>query len=251
MIASDLISSRVVIPKLISDLDLKEDQMQISSIKEWIAEALEKIGALQQLQRQVVLLPIVDYSAKLPYDLFRLGKLAYSTDGTHYTKLRKSAGVHTPTQATGSDITPIAAFNGVTRTNPSIASEEVLYQVKPGCIQLSEREGYLKVEYYAMPTDDEGMPMMPNAISYIEAVFWYVAMKMTYPKYLRGQIHNSIYSDMKNSWAFYRKQAYSEAMTPDIGDMENIKNVWHKLYPEYNDNDDFFTDINRQQVIYN
>jgi hypothetical protein len=30
------------------------------------------------------------------------------------------------------------------------------------------------------------MPMIPDSPSYFEAIFWYVAMKLSYPKYLKG-----------------------------------------------------------------
>ena len=74
--------------------------------------------------------------------------------------------------------------------------------------------------------------MIPDIPSYFEAIFWYVAMKMSYPKYLKGQLNQNIYYDMRNSWNFYRRQAYAEAMMPTVDELETIKNVWHKPYTE-------------------
>ena len=95
------------------------------------------------------------------------------------------------------------------------------------------------------------MPMIPDNPSYFEAIFWYVAMKLSYPKYLKGQLDQNIYYDMKNSWNFYRRQAYAEAMMPGVDEIESIKNDWHKLYTEFDDHDTFFATTGDEQIIYN
>ncbi|MFR0885633.1 MAG: hypothetical protein ACLSGJ_10775 [Lachnospira eligens] len=46
MIDNKLVSSKSVIAKIISDLDLKEDEIKITDIRNWIGEAMEKIGAV-------------------------------------------------------------------------------------------------------------------------------------------------------------------------------------------------------------
>ena len=72
-----------------------------------------------------------------------------------------------------------------------------------------------------------------------------------YPLKLKGQISQSDYYDMRNSWNFYRKQAYAEAMSPGPDEIESIKNTWHKLYPEMNDHDTFFSTSGEEQILYN
>nr|DAJ75139.1 MAG TPA: biofilm development protein [Caudoviricetes sp.] len=47
MINNNMVSSKAVIAKIIADLDLKEDDIKITDIREWISEAMEKIGAVQ------------------------------------------------------------------------------------------------------------------------------------------------------------------------------------------------------------
>ena len=95
------------------------------------------------------------------------------------------------------------------------------------------------------------LPMIPDLESYKEAITWYVTMKYYYPKYLKGDINQSQYYDMKRSWNYYRKQAYGEAMCPQVDDMEAIKNIWNKLYPELDDHDLFFSTTGDEQHIYN
>lgn len=76
-------------------------------------------------------------------------------------------------------------------------------------------------------------------------------MKLMYPKKLKGQINQSDYYDIRNSYNFYRKQAYAEAMMPTVDDMETINNIYTKLYPEVNDHELFFSTTGDEQYIYN
>jgi uncharacterized protein involved in exopolysaccharide biosynthesis len=78
MINNRIISSKSVIAKIIADLDLKEDQIKITDIREWIAEAILKIGAIQQYDHKVVVLPVVNHQVSLPCDLYKLGQVAFS-----------------------------------------------------------------------------------------------------------------------------------------------------------------------------
>ena len=95
------------------------------------------------------------------------------------------------------------------------------------------------------------MPMIPDLESYKEAIYWYVTMKLMYPKKLKGQISQGDYYDIRNSYNFYRKQAYAEAMMPTVDDLETISNIYTKLYPEINDHSMFFSTSGDEQNIYN
>lgn len=302
MIHNNLISSKTVIAKIIADLDMKEEDMRITDIKEYIGEAIEKIGAVQQLEHKVVVLPIKNYQAKLPCDLYRLGQVAFAFEDTcgwlPMRKVTNSFGIYKKCnkdnvcnpkmcvkdnaliplvknlynlvedseaiQIMNSDSnirkTLSALVNSYTIPsnngrlilgNPAVMNSTLQYMTKPGYIEVNVPEGFVKVAYYAIITDEDGMPMIPDMPSYTEAIFWYVTMKLSYPKYLKGQMNQNVYYDMRNSWNFYRKQAYAEAMMPDIGDIQSIKNEYHKLYPEHNDHDEFFEYTGDPQIIYN
>jgi hypothetical protein len=58
MINNRMISAKTVIGKVIADLDLKESEIRISDIKEYILEGMLKIGAIQQYEHKVAILPV-------------------------------------------------------------------------------------------------------------------------------------------------------------------------------------------------
>lgn len=299
MIDNNLISSKAIIAKIIADLDLKEDEVKITDIREYIGEAMEKIGAIQQLEHKVENIPVIGYQAKLPCDLYRLNQVAFSFENScgwlPMRKVTNSFGVYTkcdkcdPNMIIGdnaliplvknlynliddrSALDIINSDPNVKKTlsalvnqytipsvngrlivgNPASLNGSLQYSTKPGYITVNVPCGWVKISYHAIITDEDSMPMIPDSPSYFEAIFWYVAMKLSYPKYLKGQLTQNIYYDMKNSWNFYRRQAYAEAMLPGPDEIESIKNDWHKLYTEFDDHDTFFATTGDEQIIYN
>lgn len=146
----------------------------------------------------------------------------------------------------------ICSKNGdISLINGTNFSNSVQYDLKPGYIISNVPDGYIKLSYHAIHTDEEGMPMIPDIQSYFEAIYWYVAMKLYYPKYLKGDVPQHVYYDMKRSYNFYRKQAYAEAMMPNQDEMTNIKNTWHTLVPEIDEESTFFSQLGDKNTVYN
>lgn len=130
-------------------------------------------------------------------------------------------------------------------------SNTVQYDIKPGYLVSNVREGYIKISYYSTYLDEDGMPLIPDLISYQEALYWYVTMKILYIEYFKGNKPQNLYYDAKSAWNFYRKQAYAEAMLPDQNDMINISNTWHTLVPEIESDDTYLSTTGDEQIIYN
>ena len=57
-----------------------------------------------------------------------------------------------------------------------------------------------------MYTDEDGYLLIPDLVSYREAIFWYVVVKLKYPDYLAGRMNQEIYNSARRSWNFYCKQ---------------------------------------------
>lgn len=305
MINNRMISSASVVAKVIADLDLKEDQIRITDIREWIMEGILKIGAIQQYEHKVAILPIECHQVALPCDLYKLGQVAFSfCNGGGWLPMRKatsSFGVFHDRECSNEpcmlipDTTmfplvknmfnlntdrealdklnedtnlrqtlsillnqwTVGTVNGkfvpgvVDHRDGTMFSNELQYTTKPGYINTCMPRGFVKISYYAIYTDEDSMPMIPDLESYKEAIYWYVTMKLMYPKTLKGQISQGDYYDIRNSYNFYRKQAYAEAIMPTVDDLETISNIYTKLYPEINDHNIFFSTSGDEQNIYN
>lgn len=239
----NLISSRSVIAKVLADLNIKEESLRISDMIEWCGEAIEKIGAVTQLihktsgENGVPYLKLKDYQAALPSDLHHLAQAAFSLNNTNETSWQPMV------LTTGSF--------GVKSDDKLFTLDTLQYAIKPGYIVTSKRDGYLKLSYYAIPKDKDGYPLIPDLISYQEAIYWYITMKLKYPDYMNGRMNREIYYDIKRSWNFYCKQAYAEALMPSGDAMKTIQNVWLRLIPEIDSHDTYYYYSNKQEEIYN
>ena len=304
MINNRMVSAKVVVAKVIADLDLKESEIRISDIKEYILEGMLKIGAIQQYEHKVAVLPVNCHQAALPCDLYKLGQVAFSfqnnggwlpmrkatssfgvqhdtcidrpcmlipdagliplvknmfnlvSDREALDKLNSDSNMRNTLSALVNQYTVASPANRYVNgkyahTDTTMYSCDLQYMTKPGYIMTNISNGFVKIEYYAIFTDSEGMPMIPDMESYKEALLWYVTLKLMYPKKLKGQISQQDYMEMKTNWNYYCKQAYGEAMAPGVDEMESIKNSWLKLYPEIDDHDTFFSTSGDEQILYN
>lgn len=65
------------------------------------------------------------------------------------------------------------------------------YFIKPGWIVTNKKKGFIKLAYKAIATDERGYPLIPDLTSYQEAIYWYVVMKLTFPKFMSGTLRGN------------------------------------------------------------
>lgn len=295
-----------VIAKIMADLDSSEIQQRTSDIKEWIFEAVDKIGApVQYIQKEsgidgIPVLQIEDGQVPLPYDLEILDGVAYSPGEngpwvpvdkstsifnalykrhTKDPKIIHTAPPHDPANKAIED-EELVVFDHQPPAEKLITSQSQLYTrnlnkayakaglynkinhpvyfIKPGWLVLNRPKGYVKLAYKAIATDERGYPLIPDLNSYREAIYWYVVMKLSFPKFMTGKLGGrgvntaaNVYMYTQSQWNFYRNQAYAEAMMPTADDMRNIKHDWNKLIMDYDSDDTFFKHQRDPQLVYN
>jgi hypothetical protein len=125
------------------------------------------------------------------------------------------------------------------------------YVIQGDYIKCNMASGYLQMAYQCIPLDGDGYPLIPDNQSYIEALYWYITMKLLYSDWKNGLVRDAVYYDAKRSWNYYCKQAYGTALMPDVDQLESIKNSWVRLIPNINEHSTFFTALGEQQQVYN
>lgn len=301
-----------VIAKILSDANMSAKNIRVSDIREWIFEAVEKIGApMQYVQKEsgydgCPVLTIEDYQVPIPEDLESLVAVAYSPNPSgpwipvrkddktfkfipqHQHIYERVGQEHDPNNmlledeasgtivhtVPGNTTTPVPPMpekpifstaqlysslskNVADYRRFDVIDREPTYFIKPGWIVVNKPFGYIKLSYRSIGTDERGYPLIPDLASYQEAIYWYVMMKLNFPKFLNGSLggrskyNYNTYAYIQSQWQFYRNQAYAEAMMPTEGDMMSIKNEWNKLAPDFNQDLHFFKDVGKQERIYN
>lgn len=271
-----------VIAKIMADADMSEKNIRVTDIREWIFEAVEKIGApVQYVQKEsgedcVPIFEIHEHQVPIPDDLESLTAVAYSIDGTNWVQARKdesSFKVQTnschhahyiPEQPAKKPLithrSQLLGINGSTVLLNAINEHKInepTYWIKPGWIVFNKDKGKVKLSYKAIATDERGYPLIPDMASYQEAIYWYVMMKLSFPKFLKGTLggkaryNMGTYTYIQQQWNFYRNQAYAESMMPNESEMMSIKNEWTKLIPDWSADEDFFKETGQKQLNFN
>ena len=131
--------------------------------------------------------------------------------------------------------------------NENAASEDT-YIIDCDYIKTSFESGKICLSYKAIPTDEDCFPLVPDDISYREAMFWYVYKKllMLNPKFKNNGIN---YSFAEERWQNYCTQARNAANYPDIDRYESFMNQWVRLIPNMNRHDSAFESLNTRENI--
>lgn len=272
-----------------ADANMSEKNIRITDIREWIFEAVEKIGApVQYIQREsgmdgVPIYPVDDFQVPIPDDLERLDAIAWSKgpDGPWFPcrsneqtfkTIRRSKtspeSEHIPLETV--DVPHIVkepmtraqvlGHNGTQAILDQLYKgkfDEPTYFIKPGWIVLNKKSGFVKLSYKAIAMDERGYPLIPDLASYQEAIYWYVMMKLSFPKFLTGSLggkarfSQNTYFYIQQQWNFYRNQAYAESMMPNEGEMRSIKNEWNKLVPDWDSDDTLYENLGARQLNFN
>lgn len=146
----------------------------------------------------------------------------------------------------------LADIDNRTTVQGSVAdnTSDYTYLIKPGYIKTNVETGYLMLSYQAVPTDEDGYPLIPDDVGFIEAIYWYITMKLLYPEWREGRVRDAVYYDARRSWNYYSKQAYGNALMPNKDQLESIKNTWLRLVPEITEWSSSFSTLGERQVIY-
>lgn len=220
-----------VIAKVYRDLDLQADEADVNMI-EWAAEALDFIGAAVQYKNIVKKIPVHKFKACLPCGLKELHGI--ETEGG--LTIHKTAGIYDKLSCDNNMDIKLQQRHRNTDFNGGTINE--------GYINFTTiEEGYVVISYLGVMVDDEGYPMIPDNVSYKEAVYRYILTKMYYPKMLAGIIQPSIYKDMQNEWFAYARQASAKAIAPDLMTMESIVGEWMQLTPQLNRGNNGFRNL--------
>lgn len=242
MLNTKYISSRQIINNLYRDTQL-EYEIPFSDVVDWIADALDKINyPLQYISKTTGSkdnpdLDILDYKAAIPCDFHKLRAIAVNgfparpATGLFHSMLDgKCCDFDIPqgdidifTDNFGNKFSPQLG------QNPNIVYPgEITFDINNDFITLSVKEGKVCMAYLAYPLDNEGYPLIPDEIYYKEAVKWYLTYKLDYIQWRLDPLNKGkqeLYRTSEAEWLFYCPAAQNSAKMPDVGQMENMKNL--------------------------
>jgi hypothetical protein len=164
-----------------------------------------------------------------------------------------------PVQPVGFDPNgnPIINFNNydnaITKgliNNLPYTLRDITYNVQGNYIFTSFKDGAQVIMFYkAFPVDQEGYPLIPDDISFKQAVQSYIRLKVDYVLWRRNIIARDVFEYSEREWMWYVGQAKTKALTPNYDMMESWKNQHLTLMPRINEQARNFEGIGQSQYI--
>jgi len=128
------------------------------------------------------------------------------------------------------------------------AKSKDTYTINGDYLNTSFEKGVVCFSYTAFPVDEDCYPMVPDDISFKEAMFWYIYKQMLlggYTPAMNGIDYN--FADTK--WKYYCTQARNQANFPSIDKYESFMNQWVRLIPNLNRHANFFENLGTREEL--
>jgi hypothetical protein len=112
---------------------------------------------------------------------------------------------------------------------------QLTYKYNDGFILTNFEEGWVEMVYRAIPTDDNGFPMIPDDEKIKRAVEYYIIERLDYKMWRQNKLSKDVYFNSQKELAWAIASAKSHADIPSIDQMESWKNSWCRLNPKFNE----------------
>lgn len=204
----NLTSIRTVILKVVDDLGIGDTEIPIDDFINWIAQGLQHIGSYYQYTSKEEVLEVSNFKVELPCDFYKMQRMLYC------------------------DQYLLNNENLVSRNTVDIETNKystIDYNIINNVIVTSFETGSIHIQYLAIPVDCDGLPLVPDDVSFMDALFWRCAYQLS----LRGyEFRNPQLRDIlftKKMWNIYCGQARASANMPDLDMCERLKNNYSRF----------------------
>jgi hypothetical protein len=125
------------------------------------------------------------------------------------------------------------------------------YTVNSNYIFTNFDKGKIMMSYLAIPTDEEGYPLIPADEWWRQAVQYEIAYKIAFKMFVQGNITDKVYQTIEKERDWKVAQAVNKTKIPGIDEMESFKNQWLRLIPKYNNHSSMFRNMQLPEKMFN
>lgn len=203
-----LTSVKTVILQVVNDLGISDTEIPIDDFIEWIGKGLQHIGSYYQYTSKETVLQINNFKTELPCDFYKMQRMLYNDK---YLSNNEN----------------IVSTNTVDMNNNRYSNSDI--NIIGNVIITSFQTGTINIQYLSIPVDCDGLPLVPDDVSFQDALFWRCAYQLS----LRGfEFRNPQLKDIlftKKMWNIYCGQARANANMPDLDMCERLKNNYTRF----------------------
>jgi len=267
-----LTSINTVISKIVRDLGLGTEEIPWQDFIEWAAEGLNHIGSFAQYETKQLPIVITNNKGALPCDFYKLVSvnnhrpicepLSIKTKEEIQSFLdnlfetRHNIPLHYWPQLTMGTL-ELSKINYNSYNYNNITEQPIVtnsdssnrFSINNNGITVGFDCGYLQLTYLAFPTDCDGYPLVPDDVVFFDALFWKIVYQLSIRGYLFTNPQLNDIGFTRSMWTRYCGQARAESNMPDSLQMEQWKNNFLKLVPNYYPERNNYNDIYNNQTL--
>ena len=236
MYTGNTVSYKAIMDKQLRDFGFDIDD---ESGLEWLAEfmAHTKVGVV--MENKITYLTVCDGRADLPFDLFKIVQTARLCGVESIEEAECGRGTKTPMRWSSDNFH--TAYHKDERDYTTESADT--YTVGQGFIFPSFSKGFLAIAYEAIPTDNDGAPIIPADQSWLEAASHYIAFKEARKRWLRDALSPEKFQIIERDKEWYFAQAVNTKFPQNVDQMESVKNATVRTIPDIQAHSSFFANM--------
>lgn len=231
MAINGYVSFKYILAKLYRDLNISFEIPE-STVAEWCAEILNKIGTFYQYDNTTVIMDLEDGKVKLPTDFYKIINITHNNVPLMWSS--NSFVKDYACEDCEQQIPVCCQTNSFYINNYYLITD----------IKLESPDNKVCIQYLAVPTDEEGYLMIPDDVYFMEACTKYVTYMMDYREWRKGNIPDKVLQKSETEYLFYVGAAKGSANMPNLAQLEGLKNIMVRLIPKQNSFYNNFRNIN-------
>lgn len=244
---------------------------------EWSSIAMDKIGAVPQYEHAIHFDRVENHKTCLPKGLVQIHMIAYKVNASlteeDLEEIERQLGIDNEVNMESSSLAIQAYLNSTNfnsdwkplrlSTNAFALSVHCdncanidnscneTYTISPnGILTTSFLAGYICVSYYRTPTDSEGNFLIPDNAEYKDALRKYVMMRIWEKRMnMKEEGAPERYKQYAAEWSLAKMRATADIRSPDVNEMENLKNIHIKLIPKTRRYAGFFGNLGSEEEL--
>ena len=128
-------------------------------------------------------------------------------------------------------------------------ADELTFKVQNHIMFTSFTNGKVKVNYKAIPVDENGFPLIPDNPTYLSALEQFIKVQVFTILFDQGKIKGDVLQHTEQQYAWRAGQLTSEYNIPSESEMESICRSWTTLIQRTTDFDNGFKNLGDREYL--
>ena len=126
---------------------------------------------------------------------------------------------------------------------------ELSFKTQGSVIFTSFKTGDIELSYKAIPTDDGGLPLLPDNPVFLKTLELYIKKEWFTILFDMGKISSAVLQNTQQEYAFKAGQCNNEFMIPSVSEMEAFTRMYNTLIPRVNEFNKSFRHMGDREYI--